>query len=213
MAIRGERVSGLRESLGVVPDPDFEMDLPPGWSRRAVDEETFNVMVSGLKQRLMQQHKPDVFTEARRMLKKSFDDMRQAGAFAFFVATEQSSATLWMPASMIASVRRAEPGSSLDDMARDLIVRRGATPLMDDVRTLRYQQETTIRLGAESVLSRSVTYLIPIPGTKRRRALQIVAGFGTPLNMPANDPYVLATTFLFDSCVSTLRWRENAAAK
>lgn len=204
-------MSSLRESLGVVPDPDFEMDLPPGWSRRAVDDETFDVMVSGLKRRLMQQHKPDVFTEVRRMLKKSFDDMRQAGAFAFFVATEQSRATLWMPASMVASVRRAEPGASLDDLARNLIVNRGATPLMDDVRTLRYEQEANIRLGAESVLNRSVTYLIPIPGSKRRRALQIVAGFGTPLTMSANDPYVLATKFLFDSCVSTLRWRENTA--
>lgn len=202
-------MNSLRESLGVVPDPDFEMDLPPGWSRRAVDDETFDVMVSGLKRRLMQQHKPDVFTEVRRMLKKSFDDMRQAGGFAFFVATEQDPATLWMPASMVASVRRAEPGSSLDDLARNLIVNRGATPLMDDVRTLRYEQEKNIRLGAESVRSHSVTYLIPIPGSKRRRALQLDAGFGTPLTMPANDPYVLAAKFLFDSCVSSLRWREN----
>jgi len=202
-------MNSLRESLGVVPDPDFEMDLPPGWSRRAVDDETFDAMISGLKRRLMQQHKPDVFTEVRRMLKKSFDDMRQAGGFAFFVATEQDPATLWMPASMVASIRRAEPGSSLDDLARNLIVNRGATPLMDDARTLRYEQEKNIQLGGESVLSRSVTYLIPIPGTKRRRALQLDAGFGTPLTMPANDPYVLATKFLFDSCVSTLRWRES----
>lgn len=202
-------MNSLRESLGVVPDPDFEMDLPPGWSRRAVDDETFDAMISGLKRRLMQQHKPDVFTEVRRMLKKSFDDMRQAGGFAFFVATEQDPTTLWMPASMVASIRRAEPGSSLDDLARNLIVNRGATPLMDDARTLRYEQEKNVQLGGESVLSRSVTYLIPIPGTKRRRALQLDAGFGTPLTMPANDPYVLATKFLFDSCVSTLRWRES----
>jgi hypothetical protein len=178
-------MNSLRDSLGVVPDPDFEMDLPPGWSRRAVDDETFDMMVSGLKKRLMQQHKPDVFTEVRRMLKKSFDDMRQAGGFAFFVATEQDPATLWMPASIVASIRRAEPGASLDDLARNLIVNRGATPLMDDVRTLRYEQEKNIQLGGESVLSRSVTYLIPIPGSKRRRALQLDAGFGTPITMPA----------------------------
>lgn len=202
-------MNSLRESLGVVPDPDFEMDLPPGWSRRAVDDETFDMMVSGLKRRLMQQHKPDAFTEVRRMLKKSFDDMRQAGGFAFFIATEQDPATLWMPASIVASIRRAEPGTSLDDLARNLIVNRGATPLMDDPRTLRYEQEKNIQLGGESVVSRSVTYLIPIPGTKRRRALQLDAGFGTPLTMSANDPYVLATKFLFDSCVSTLRWRES----
>lgn len=203
-------MNSLKEALGVAPDPDFEMSLPPGWSRSAVDEQTFEAMVSGLKRRLMQEHKPELYTELRRMLKKSFDEMRQNGAFAFFVATEQQRTTLWLPASMIASIRRPDPGSSLDELARSLIVGRGATPLMGDVRTLRYEQEKTIQVGGDSVVSRTVTYLIPIPGTKRRRALQIAAGFATPLEMAADDPYVLGTKFLFDSCVSSLRWRASA---
>ncbi|NGN96065.1 hypothetical protein G5C66_25420 [Nocardioides sp. KC13] len=206
MAIRGERMNSLRESLGVTPDPDFDMKLPPGWSRRAVDEQTFETMVSGLKRRLMQEHKPELYTETRRLLKRSFDDMRQNGAFAFFVATEQAPSTLWMPASMVASIRRPEPGSSLDDLARNLIVNHGATPLLGDVRTLRYEQEKTIRLGAESIVSRTVTYLIPVPGSKRRRALQIVGGLSTPVDMPADDPYVVSAKFLFDSCASTVTW-------
>lgn len=202
-------MNSLRESLGVAPDPDFEMSLPPGWLRSAVDEQTFEAMVSGLKRRLMQEHKPELYVELRRMLKKSFDEMRQNGAFAFFVATEQQRTTLWLPASMVASIRRPDPGSSLDELARSLIVGRGAKPLMGDARTLRYEQEKTIQVGGDSVVSRTATYLIPIPGTKRRRALQIVGGFATPLDMASDDPYVLGTKFLFDSCVSSLRWRTS----
>ncbi|GGR60128.1 hypothetical protein J2S40_004364 [Nocardioides luteus] len=200
-------MNSLRESLGVMPDPDFDMKLPPGWSRREVDDQTFDTMVSGLKRRLMQEHRPELYAETRRMLKRSFDDMRQNGAFAFFVATDQDPSTLWMPASMVASIRRPEPGSSLDDLARNLIVNYGATPLMGDVRTLRYEQEKHIKLGADSIVSRTVTYLIPVPGTKRRRALQIVAGLSTPLEMSGEDPYVVSTKFLFDSCVSTVTWQ------
>lgn len=202
-------MNSLRESLGVTPDPEFDMKLPPGWSRRSVDDQTFEMMVSGLRRRMLGQHRPEVFAEVRRLLKRSFDDMRQNGAFAFFVATEESPSTLWMPASMVASVRRPEPGSSLDDLARELIVNHGATPLLGDMRTLRYEKEKIVKVGAESILSRTVTYLIPIPGTKRRRALQIVAGLSTPPEMTVEDPYVVSTKFLFDSCVSTVTWHDS----
>lgn len=205
--------SDLRAAMGISADPEFDMTLPPGWSRRAVDDETFEIMVSGLKQRLMQAHKIEMYAETRRLLKKSFDDMRANGATAFFVATEKDNpATLWMPASMIASIRRAEPGTSLDAMARELIRGHGATPLLGDIRTLRYEKEKRVQVGSESVRNWSVTYLLPIPGTNRRRALQLVAGFGAPLSVPQDDPKVLAIKHLFDTCVSTVRWRADSAS-
>jgi hypothetical protein len=197
--------------LGVPPDPDFDIVLPPGWSRRGVDDDTFNMMIAGLRRRTMEAHKPEIYAEARRLLKKSFDDMRQAGAFAFFSATEQDDSTLWIPASIIASIRRPEPGHSLDDFARDLIRNHGAAPLMGDMKTLRFEKESIVSMGAESVVSHSVTYLIPMPGTKRRRALQLVGGFSVALGTSSVDDRVAATKFLFDSCVSSLRWTSAPA--
>lgn len=201
--------SDLRSALGVQPDPDFDLDLPPGWSRREVDDETFNLMVADLRRRTMEVHRPEIYAEARRLLKKSFDDMRRGGAFAFFCATEESDSTMWLPASIVASVRRPEPRQSLDDIARTLILSHGAKPLMGDMRTLRFEKESRVQMGAEPVVSHSVTYLIPMPGTKRRRALQLVGAFSVAAGTPSGDDKVLATKFLFDSCVASLRWEER----
>ncbi len=192
--------------------PDFEMTLPPGWTRRPVDETTLEDMLSGLRQRLMKEHQPQAFADLRALVKQSFQAMQKEGAFAFFSATEQDDGTLWIPASIIASERRADADQTLDDLARMLINEYGATPLREDKRTLRFERERQVRLGTETVISQSIVYLTPIPGTGRRRALQLVAGFGrTPGDAP-DDPLLLDMKHLFDTCVSTLRWRAPSEA-
>ncbi len=191
--------------------PDFEMTLPPGWTRKPVDDETLDGMLTTLRERLMKQHQPQAYAELRGLVKQSFASMKQEGAFAFFSATEQDDSTLWIPASIIASEKRAEAGRSLDDLARMLITEYGATPLREDKRTMRFERERTVRLGNETVISQSIVYLTPIPGTGRRRALQLVAGFGRSPGDAADDPYLLEMKRLFDTCVSTLRWRAPTA--
>lgn len=183
------------------------MTLPPGWTRRPVDEATLQDMLAGLRQRLMKQHQPEAYANLSALVKQSFLAMQKDGAFAFFSATEEDDSTLWIPASIIASERRAEAGQTLDDLARMLIREYDATPLHEDKRTLRFERERQVRLGTETVISQSVVYLTPIPGTGRRRALQLVAGFGRPPGEAPDDPLLLQMKHLFDTCVSTLRWR------
>lgn len=193
--------------------PDFEMTLPPGWTRKPVDDATLEGMLATLRERLMKQHQPQAYAELRGLVKQSFTSMKKEGAFAFFSATEEDDSTLWIPASIIASERRAEAGRSLDDLARMLIREHGATPLREDKRTMRFEQERTVRLGNETVISQSIVYLTPIPGTGRRRALQLSAGFGRSLGESADDPYILQMKRLFDTCVSTLRWRAPSTTR
>lgn len=201
--------SDLREALGVTPDPEFEMELPPGWSRRSVDDTALDSMQSGLKKRLMEAHQPQLYAELKTVLAQSFEQMRRNGAFAFFSGTEPDPGTLWVPASIVASIRRAEPGGTLDDLARTLIRSHGATPLRGDRGTLRFEREKTVRVAETSIVNQSVIYLIPVPGSKRRRALQLVASFGRTPDVSADHPSVRAMTLLFDSCVSTLRWHSG----
>lgn len=199
-------VVSLRHELGAPPYPDFEMKLPPGWVRRDIDDVTLASMRDDLKKRLMGEHKPQLFAEARALLDEQFETMRHNGVFAFFSATEQGPSTLWIPASIIASVRSAEPGETLDDLARVLIRSHGATALFGDKKTLRFEREKVVRVETDSFINQSIVYLTPIPGSRRRRALQLVAGFGRPLETPADAPSVNVTKLLFDSCVSSLRW-------
>lgn len=199
--------SSLREAVGIEPDPDFDLELPPGWTRQEVGNDALDAMLTGLKRRFMEQHRPDLYAQMKSMVQNSFDEMSRNGVFAFFSATEPDEKTLAIPASMHASIRRSEVGGSLDDLARSLIQSQGATPLLGDQRVLRFEQEKTVRLGTETIISQSIIYLTPIPGAKRRRALQLVAGFGRTVGTPPDDPYVESLRTLFDACVSTLRWR------
>lgn len=204
--------SDLRAELGAPTVPDFEMTLPPGWTRKPVDDATLDDMLARLRDRLMKQHQPQAYAQLRGLVKESFASMKKDGAFAFFSATEEDDSTLWIPASIIASERRGEAGQSLDDLARMLIREYDATPLREDKRTMRFERERTVRLGNETVISQSIVYLTPIPGTGRRRALQLVAGFGRTPGESADDPYLLEMKRLFDTCVSTLRWRAPSTA-
>ncbi|GAA4429355.1 hypothetical protein GCM10023169_31640 [Georgenia halophila] len=200
----------LRQEIGMQPDPDFDLELPPGWTRREVDPAVLDTMLAGVKRRFMAEHRPDLYVEVKVMLQNSFKDMDRNGVFAFFSPTEAGDGTLAIPASIHASIRRAGAGENLDDLARSLIRSHGATPLLGDPGTLRFELEKSVRLGTETIMNHAIIYLTPIPGAKRRRALQLVAGFGRTMDTPSTHPSLDAMRLLFDSCVSTLRWRQPA---
>lgn len=203
----------LRDELGAQPDPEFEMELPRGWSRHAPDDATLQHMLDGVKRRLMEAHKPAMFAELKLMLERSFEDMRRNGVFAFFSAAEPGPGTLAIPASINASIRKAEPGTTLDDQVQILIRKHGATPLLGDKRTLRVESERSARVGTDTLIHHSVMYLTPVPGARRRRALQLVAGFARTPDTAPDDPALEATRLLFDSCAGTVRWRPHAESR
>ncbi len=197
----------LRDDLGVQPDPEFDMELPKGWARHGVGDDTMQAMLAKVKQRCMQNHQPQLFAEMKTQLEQAFADMRRSGVFAYFCPTDPDPSTLVLPASINASMRRSEPGQSLDDLARTLIREYGATPLLGDPRTMRFETEKTTRLGTETIVNHSAVYLTPVPGSMRRRALSLVAGFARTPDTPSDAQPIEAMRSLFDACVSTLRWR------
>lgn len=201
----------LREELGVQPDPEFDLDLPKGWARHGVDDAALESMLTAAKRRCMEAHTLQLYAEVKGHVEGAFADMRRAGVFAYFCPTDPSDGTLMIPSSINASIRRAEPGHTLDDLVRTLIHSHGATPLLGDRRTLRVENEKISRLGTETLINHSVLYLTPIPGAKRRRALALVAGFARTPDVPADAESMQATRFMFDACVSTLRWRRSPA--
>ena len=104
-------------------------------------------------------------------------------------------------------MRSADPGTTLDDLVRTLIRDNDAQPLLGDKTTLRFETEQTRRLGTDTIISHSLVYMTPIPGSRRRRALVLVAGFGRPIDQPSDSDEMHALRFLFDSVASSLTWR------
>ena len=200
----------LREELGVPPDPDFDLVLPKGWARHSLTDESLASLLATVKQRCMEEHKPQLFAELKAHLEKSFEDMRKAGVIAYFSPTDPGPDTLAVPVSINASIRHAEPGETLDDTVRMLIRGYGAQPLMGDKTTLRFETERNTRIGTDTIVNHSVVYITPVPGSGRRRALALVAGFGRRLEDAADSDELNVLRFLLDACVSSLRWRDPA---
>lgn len=200
----------LREELGGAPDPDFELQLLPGWERRTPDDADQEQLEEALKRRFMDLQRPDLFAEARAMLHESHRAMQREGAIAYYVAAEGSEDTLWIPGSIIVSLRRPPTGGTLDELVRHAIREYGATPLFGDRRFIRFEREHSRKVGGETLVVSSLTYMTPVPGSKRRRALQLTASFGRPGELHRDDDKVRAIKSAFDLCVSTLRWIPRA---
>lgn len=184
---------------------DFAMELPRGWSRFDIDGGR-EILLAGMKKRFLEAHRPDLFADAKATFDKAFEGMRKNGVFAFFAPASGAPESTVIPASINASIRTGAPGSPLDKVVHDAIKRFGAKPLFGDPRTLRFERERLVELGGESVVNHSLVYLTPVPGTQRREALQLVAGFARTLDIEPDSPAMVATRALLDSCVATLSW-------
>lgn len=197
---------GLREQLGMSSDPDFVIDLPTGWSRRDTSADSMDSLLDSLKSQFMQAHQPQMYGTMKRLVGEAFAGMRQSGAVAFYAPVDAPKGTFLMPASIIARIRRAEGGASLDSYVRQLIDQRGAQPLFGETRILRYEEKTEVRLEGEVFVNNTVTYLTPVPRSSRKRAAEFVASL---ISAPQDDnqEWLAAQKSLIDLCVSSLRWR------
>lgn len=199
-------LTNLREQLGLTGDPEFVIDLPAGWSRRDVNSGSEELLLASLKNQFMKAHQPQMYGPMKRLVSEAFEGMKKSGAIAFYAPLDAPKGTLLIPVSIVARVRRAEGGASLDSYVRTLIQQRSAEPLFDDARILRYEEKTEVRIEGEIFNNSSTTYLSPIPGSARKRAVEFV---GSVISHPRdeNADMISAQQSLVDICVRSLRWR------
>jgi len=199
------RVS-LREQLGGTPDPDFALVLPPGWIRRDVTEQEQDRMLAGIRGRLLEANRPDLYARMRGLVHDAFTQMRTVSTVAMFTAGDSAPDSAYMPASLTATIQHAEPGQNLDAYVRSAITSDGATPLLGDKRIMRVERETSESLDGEQMLVTTVVYMTPVPGSERRRALLLTLVILRPTDAPADDAPLVQMKTLFDVCVSSLTW-------
>lgn len=199
------RVS-LREQLGAAL-PDFTLVVPDGWKRVPVDE-AGEALVQGLvSEKMMQTGRPDLMAYLRRMLREGFEEMRQSGATAVFMPIDPSGqGYLGVPTSIIAVIRKSEPGASLDEYVTHAIRRYDAKPLFDDMRTVRFETEKSHEVDGGTIVVSSTHYVTPMPGSRRQRALELIATYSKPEGTPRTDEKLEMLHALFDVCASTVRW-------
>ncbi|MBO9625082.1 MAG: hypothetical protein J7484_01755 [Microbacterium sp.] len=196
----------LREQLGGTPDPDFTLMLPPGWVRREVTDDEQERMLTKVRGRLLEAHRPDLYGRMRQLVTEAFTQMRKVSTVAMFTAGDSAPDSAYMPASLTATIQQADPGENLDAYVRAAIASDGATPLLGDKRIMRVERESSQTLDGEPMLVTTVVYMSPVPGSERRRALLLTLVIMRPPEAPADDAPLLQMKALFDLCVSTLTW-------
>ncbi|MER7797567.1 hypothetical protein [Microbacterium sp. NPDC096154] len=204
----------LREQLGAAPDPEFHLRLPAGWVRRTPDDASEAEMERLLRRRLMPINRPDLMAASRTLLRDSFRQMRDSRVVAMFLPlNDEELGYLPVPASMMAVIRQGTPEAPLDEYVEHLIRREGARPLFDDTRIMRCERETERDEGGQRIVMSGTSYVTPVPGTKRKRALEIVASYGRPVDVPRDNELIEAVHTLFDVTLSTLTWRRPRSVR
>ncbi|GGH42895.1 protein TPRXL [Microbacterium album] len=196
----------LREELGAAPDPDFELTLLPGWTKWVPDEGRYVEMGSAIRRRFAELGRTDLMSAAQAMLADTFADLRRQSVIAVFSATEERDETIWLPGSIVASIRRGGPDYSLDELVSGLIREFGAEPLFGDKRFIRYARVSRREVEGQVLRVKAIEYLTPVPAGPRTRALALTASFGAPASVPEDDTRLKAYELAFDAMVSTLRW-------
>lgn len=201
------QTSSLREQLGGAKDPDFALKLLPGWERHSPDDADKATLDAALKQRFMSVNRPEFHAAMRLQLDQAYKLMKQQGVKAYFAATAETESRAVIPGAILATTVHANSGGTLDAYVAQMIRDHSAKPLFADKRFIRYERESIKTAeGDEPVVMTSIVYVTPIPGSKRRRGLQLTATIGRPLDMAPTDEKFLGWKLALDVCVSTLRW-------
>lgn len=209
-----DRAMPLRELLGAPADPEFELSLPTGWERHDASPESQALIVQRLRRRLMRAGGVDAmraFSALRDMLGQSMDDMRREGVVGIFAQSAADASTPFpVPASIVAKIRSAPSAEAMDGYVKQLIVDEGAAALGRNRALLRVERERVHAEGdARAVLS-STLYVTPVPGTGRRRALELYAGYARPTDIPRDDEQIQFVHAVFDLMAGSLRWKTGA---
>ena len=199
--------SSLRELLGGTKEPEFELRLLPGWERHSPGEADRSAMDAALKKRFMSINRPELHASMRAQLDQAYALMKQQQVKAYFAATAETDNLAIIPGAIVATTFNAHSGGTLDTHVAAIIRDHGAKPLFGDRRFIRYERESTKTAeGDEPVIATTIGYMTPVPGSKRRRGLQLTATIARPLDMAATDEKFLSWKLALDVCVSTLRW-------
>jgi hypothetical protein len=201
-------VNSLRQELGGRAGvPDFRFVLPAGWTTYDTSEQTEQELLAKARARLREAHRPDAYAILAGHVEKALAAARKQGAFMMIMAGDEAPPWSVVPVSILATVTHGTPEVSLDRMVADAIERRGARALDGSRHFLRWTDQRTVELTGESLGAYTVVYLTPIPGTKRRKALQLTATLAHPVDVdPLSDPQMTAWLELLDGCVATFAW-------
>ncbi|MWB98194.1 hypothetical protein [Agromyces seonyuensis] len=198
--------------------PDFQLVLPDGWTRIRPDLAGEQEAIKRASAALRRYARPDLDFEFRLLLKSAFRRLEESRAVALFVPTDLPGDSV-LPMSITASVLVDPAGGTLDAAVSDLF-RGGATMLGDDTSVVRWERSVRGSAELQGADVDQLNYLIPIPGSGRRRGLLFSTSILLdPEASSASDAdadgvdAVAGMRLLSDAIIATFAWRIPAGGR
>lgn len=190
--------------------PPYRILLPEGWEELAADRSGIEALMTRTSRVFREQHRPDLDAQMRTLLELAYRKLRSAGAHKIYLHT--SAEHMPLPMSIVATVMTEEDGGTLDRQVTSLFQHHGAAFLRDDRTIVRWEKRLDPQRNVDDATSTIVDYLVPVPETGRKRALQLTTTIIHPEQLTEEDEAVIdQLKYLSDVLVSTFMW-ESAAA-
>lgn len=186
--------------------PPFRMLLPPGWQWYDLSAETEQSLVGAARRRLIDGGRPDLVAPLTEQVRDALRGLRSQEAFLYAVPGEGSPTWALGAASLMGLHRRATPYVTLDDIVEDAVRNLGGIAIGDQRRIVRWTDRRPVRTDEGDIISLLIHYLLPVPGTRRLRAIQWTASIAHDPELTMDDPRLLAWLELFDNHLATFAW-------
>ncbi|MBD3942064.1 hypothetical protein IF188_10185 [Microbacterium sp. NEAU-LLC] len=190
------------------PVPDYRLLLPDGWEELPADRSGVEELIRRTSAVFRSAHRPDLDGQLRIMLESAYRKMQQSGIFALYLQTTAREVPL--PMSIVASTATGQLGGTLDRQVAKLFRENDAQFLTDDRSIVRWEATAGANAEIDGTTAHLVDYLIPVPGTGRRKALQFTTTI--PLPPDAGDDarvVVDGLIHLSDLLISTFTWEQS----
>lgn len=182
--------------------PRFRILLPPEWASFPVTPELGEQFERQVREVFMKAGRPDLDGVFTAQLRAAMKGLNESGAKYIFLPSERAPGKDPFALSMIATYVEP-PEASLDAWVMKKI-REGAE-ILDPEGRIVYWRERRPGLDGDTVRAQS-TYVIPVPGTRRRTALMLTGTTILGAQAPDDDEYAVAVRMVFDAMASTVTW-------
>ncbi|HET8867118.1 MAG TPA: hypothetical protein VFM87_02195 [Agrococcus sp.] len=186
--------------------PAFRMLLPQGWTAHRPDEQGQRQLLDEAAKKLAVAGRPELLVQLRAQAATAYRHLREQRAFLVIMPGEGTPQSLFLPATITGIERVGTPEASVAEVVVDAIRRRGARPLDDTGRIVRWVERRDVTLDGDTAATTSIVYMMPIPGTEKRRAVQLTAVITHPTDLSADDEVLERWIALIDTHVATFSW-------
>jgi len=185
--------------------PPFHLVLPAGWRDRPATRETLTSVRAEVSAAMKAAHRPDIDLQLRSLLAQAADRLDRAEPLRLYLQSGVPPERR-LPLSLSVGRVRGSTGRSLDSDIVRFVRDHAAAPLDEAAHIMRWIRHGSVDVPGGAVRTRSINYLIAVPGTERHQALLFTAVIPIAAGVELDGEMIGRLTLLADAIVATFQW-------